>query len=92
VEDKHVLAALESVMHGEPIANVEEDDSENPVPLLADVIEDGIRMFNMSKRLRGRADPHVRSALEWIMESVYNHHSGSNPRSYIQFISNFVDV
>ncbi len=91
VEDRHVLAALELVMQGKPVASVEGDNSE-PVLLLAYAIEDGIQMFSNPVRLRRQATPRVRSALEWILESVHNHHSASNPRSYIQFINRFVPV
>ena len=91
VEDRHVLAALELVMQGKPVASVEGDNSD-PVLLLAYAIEDGIQMFSNPTRLRGQAAPRARSALEWIMESVHNHHSASNPRSYIQFINRFVPV
>jgi len=91
VEDRHVLTALELIMQGEPLAMAEEDNSD-PVLPLAYVINDGIQMLSKPTLLRGRANPQVRSALEWIIESVHNHYSASNPRSYIQFIDRFVNI
>jgi hypothetical protein len=91
VEDQHVLGALQAVISGElPIDS--EDNGLDPVAFLIEAIGDGIRMFSKAMRLRGRARPHVRSALQEVMDSVKNHHKGSNPRSYIQFINKFIQV
>lgn len=91
VEDKHIVVALELVMQGKSVASVEGDNSE-PVLLLAYAIEDGIQVFNKPTLLRRKADTRVNSTLEWVLESVHNHHSASNPRSYIQFINRFVNI
>jgi hypothetical protein len=91
VEDRHVLGALQAVISGE-LPMESEDNGPDPVIFLVEAIGDGVGMFNKAMRLRGRARPHVRSALQEVMDSVKNHHKGSNPRAYIQFINRFIQV
>jgi hypothetical protein len=90
VEDRHVLAALHMVRDGRPLVEDGDADSET-IGFLVSTINDGIGMFRKAMRLRGRAEPHVRLALQRIMDSVENHQSG-DPRAYIQFINRFIRV
>ncbi len=52
VEDRHVLAALQAVLSGEPLPESEDDESD-PAVFLVGAIGDGIRMFNKAMRFGG---------------------------------------
>jgi hypothetical protein len=91
VTDKHVFDALKTVSKDE----VQEYDNETYseiVGFLVDAIEDGIDIFSKAMRFRGGSKDYINSALQWIMESVENHHSNKDSRSYIHFVNRFVRV
>jgi hypothetical protein len=92
VEDRHVSDALQTVIDGKLLIENDEDIDSVCTNFLVEAIKDGIDMFTKAMRFRCRARPHVRLALQEIMDSVNNHHKGSNPRAYIQFINRFVPV
>ena len=89
VEDRHVLEALQAVIRGRLVIDDEGDDLEI-VDSLVEVIKDGIEMFTEAMRSREQAISRARAGLRWV--SVENHHSATNPRSYINFIKKFTPV
>ena len=91
IEDRHVSKALQAVMRGKLIMDDEDDDSEI-VDSLVEVIEEGIEMFRRAMRSKEQARSRTRAALRWVAESVENHHSGNDPRSYIKFINKFTPM
>ncbi|MFC1715288.1 hypothetical protein ACFL6S_16585 [Candidatus Poribacteria bacterium] len=91
VEDRHVLEALQAVIRGRLVIDDEDDDLEI-VDSLVEVIKEGIETFTGAMRSREQARSRARSALQWVAESVENHHSATDPRSYINFIRKFIPV
>lgn len=91
IEDRHVSEALQAVISGKLIIDDEDDDSEI-VDRLVEVIKKGIDMFKRAMRSKDQARSRARAALRWVAESVGNHHSGADPRSYIKFIIKFTPM
>jgi hypothetical protein len=91
IEDRHVSEALQAIISGKLIIDDEGDDSEI-VDRLVEVIKEGIEMFTRAMRSKEQARSRARAALRWVAESVGNHHTGSDPRSYIKFINKFTPM
>jgi hypothetical protein len=90
VEDQHILNATQAVIKGELVED-EIDDLEI-VDFLIEAIKEGINLFMVIMDSRVQATAQVRLTLRRIEDSIMNHHSNSNPRSYIQFISRFITL
>ena len=91
IEDRHVSEALQAVISGKLIIDDEDDDSKI-VDSLVEVIKEGIEMFRRAMCSKEQARSRARAALRWVAESVENHHSGNDPRSYIKFINKFTPM
>lgn len=91
IEDRHISEALQAIISGKLIVDDEDDDSEI-IDRLVEVIKEGIDMFKRAMRSKEQARSRTRAALRWVAESVGNHHSGTDPRSYIKFVSKFTPI
>jgi hypothetical protein len=91
VTDEHIFDALKIVGKDEVQRHDDETYTE-VVGFLVVAIKEGIDIFSEAMRFRGGSNDYINSALQWVIESVENHHSNKNPRSYIHFINGFVRV
>jgi len=91
VTDKHIFDALKTVSKDEVQVYSDDTDTEI-VRFLVDAIEGSIDIYSKATRFRGGSNVYVNSALQRIMESVENHRSDKDPRSYIHFINRFIRV